>query len=198
MAQNKSTNVVWHEGHIGRHERQALLGQAPFTVWLTGLSASGKSTLAFALERALNEAGRACYVLDGDNVRHGLNRDLGFTDEDRTENIRRIAEVAKLMNDAGLIVITAFISPLRSNREMAKTIIGEEQYREVYVATSIEVCESRDPKGLYQKARQGLVKDFTGVSAPYETPTSPSLTLDTAAMSKEACVEALLKLILVS
>jgi adenylyl-sulfate kinase len=198
MAQNKSTNVVWHEGHIGRHERQALLGQAPFTVWLTGLSASGKSTLAFALERALNEAGRACYVLDGDNVRHGLNRDLGFTDEDRTENIRRIAEVAKLMNDAGLIVITAFISPLRSDREMAKTIIGEEQYREVYVATSIEVCESRDPKGLYQKARQGLVKDFTGVSAPYETPTSPSLTLDTAAMSKEACIEALLKLILVS
>jgi adenylyl-sulfate kinase len=198
MAQNKSTNVVWHEGHIGRHERQALLGQAPFTVWLTGLSASGKSTLAFALERALNEAGRACYVLDGDNVRHGLNRDLGFTDEDRTENIRRIAEVAKLMNDAGLIVITAFISPLRSDREMAKTIICEEQYHEVYVATSIEVCESRDPKGLYQKARQGLVKDFTGVSAPYETPTSPSLTLDTAAMSKEACIEALLKLILVS
>ena len=198
MTQNKSTNVVWHEGHIGRHERQALLGQAPFTVWLTGLSASGKSTLAFALERALNEKGRACYVLDGDNVRHGLNRDLGFTDLDRTENIRRIAEVAKLMNDAGLIVITAFISPLRSDREMAKTIIGDQQYREVYVATAIEVCESRDPKGLYQKARQGLVKDFTGVSAPYETPTSPSLILDTASTSKEACVEALLKLILVS
>lgn len=195
MAQNKSTNVVWHEGHIGRHERQTLLGQMPFTVWLTGLSASGKSTLAFALERALNEAGRACYVLDGDNVRHGLNRDLGFTDEDRTENIRRIAEVAKLMNDAGLIVITAFISPLRSDREMASGIIGSDQYREVYVSTSIEVCESRDPKGLYKKARAGLVKDFTGISAPYETPLSPALNLDTGVMSQEACLKSLMGLV---
>lgn len=196
MAQEKSSNTVWHEGHIGRHERQTLLGQLPYTIWLTGLSAAGKSTLAFALERALIEKGRACYVLDGDNVRHGLSRDLGFSDKDRTENIRRIAEVAKLMNDAGLIVITAFISPLRSDREMAKQILGEDHYREIYVSTSIEVCESRDPKGLYQKARQGLVKDFTGVSAPYETPLSPSLNLDTGVTSKEDCVHKLLQLIL--
>jgi len=196
MTQEKSTNTVWHEGHVGRHERQTLLGQMPYTVWLTGLSASGKSTLAFALERALIAAGRACYVLDGDNVRHGLSRDLGFSDADRTENIRRIAEVAKLMNDAGLIVITAFISPLRTDREMAKTIIGDHQYREIYVSTSIEVCESRDPKGLYVKARAGLVKEFTGISAPYETPSHPSLTLDTEKLSKEACVETLLHLIL--
>jgi adenylylsulfate kinase len=196
MTQEKSTNTVWHQGYVSRDERQALLGQAPYTVWLTGLSASGKSTLAFALERALIEIGRACYVLDGDNVRHGLSRDLGFSDADRTENIRRISEVAKLMNDAGLIVITAFISPLRVDREMAKTIIGNNQYREIYVSTSIEVCESRDPKGLYEKARAGLVKEFTGISAPYETPMNPSLTLDTEKISKEACVEALLNLVL--
>jgi adenylylsulfate kinase len=196
MTQEKSSNVVWHEGHIGRHERQVLLGQLPFTVWLTGLSASGKSTLAFALERTLVEQGRACYVLDGDNVRHGLNKDLGFSDHDRRENIRRIAEVARLMNDAGLIVITAFISPLRLDREMAKNIIGNHQYREIYVSTSIEVCESRDPKGLYEKARAGLVKDFTGVSAPYEAPLAPSLRLDTGKLSKEACVKDLLHLIL--
>ena len=196
MTQQKSSNVVWQEGQISPHDRQILLGQRPYTIWLTGLSAAGKSTLAFALERALIEKGRACYVLDGDNVRHGLNRDLSFSDLDRTENIRRIAEVARLMNDAGLIVITAFISPLSSDREMAKNILGEDHYREIYVSTSIEVCESRDPKGLYQKARQGLVKDFTGVSAPYETPLSPSLNLDTAVTSKEDCVDKLLQLIL--
>ena len=196
MSDKKSSNVVWQEGHIGRHERQTLLGQLPYTLWLTGLSAAGKSTLAFALEHELIGQGRACYVLDGDNVRHGLNRDLGFSDLDRTENIRRIAEVARLMNDAGLIVITAFISPLQSDREMAKGIIGDDQYREIYVSTSIEVCESRDPKGLYQKARQGLVKDFTGVSAPYETPIKPSLILDTAVRSKEDCVRDIMQLIL--
>lgn len=196
MKQEKSSNTVWHDGHVKRLEREALLGQKPLTVWLTGLSASGKSTLAFALERALIEAGRACYVLDGDNVRHGLSRDLGFSDKDRTENIRRIAEVAKLMNDAGLIVITAFISPLRIDREMAKTIIGLSQYREIYVSTSMKVCETRDPKGLYEKARAGLVKEFTGISAPYEIPLNPNLTLDTEKISKEACVEELLKIIL--
>ena len=194
----QSTNIAWHAASVDRPARAQQRGHRSAILWFTGLSGAGKSTLANAVNGALFERGLACYVLDGDNVRHGLNRDLGFTDLDRTENIRRIAEVAKLMNDAGLIVITAFISPLRSDREMAKTIIGDQQYREVYVATAIEVCESRDPKGLYQKARQGLVKDFTGVSAPYETPTSPSLILDTASTSKEACVEALLKLILVS
>ena len=187
-------NIVWQEGHTARHERQKLLGQLPLTIWLTGLSAAGKSTLAFLLERQLIDAGHPCYVLDGDNVRHGLSRDLGFSDDDRTENIRRIAEVAKLMNDAGLIVITAFISPLRSDREMAGNIIGSEQYREVYVSTTIEVCESRDPKGLYKKARAGIVKDFTGVSAPYETPLKPTLTLDTGVMTQEACLTSLMGL----
>ena len=195
MTEKKSSNVVWQEGHIGRHERQTLLGQLPYTLWLTGLSAAGKSTLAFALEHELIKQGRACYVLDGDNVRHGLNRDLGFSDTDRTENIRRIAEVASLMNDAGLIVITAFISPLRLDRALAKQIIGDDQYREIYVSTSIEVCESRDPKGLYKKARQGFVKDFTGISAPYETPLHPALCLDTAVRSKEDCVHEIMQLI---
>ena len=194
MTDKTTPNIVWQEGHTARHERQKLLGQLPLTIWLTGLSAAGKSTLGFLLERQLIDAGHPCYVLDGDNVRHGLSRDLGFSDSDRTENIRRIAEVAKLMNDAGLIVITAFISPLRSDREMARSIIGDEQYREVYVSTTIEVCESRDPKGLYKKARAGLVKDFTGVSAPYETPLSPTLTLDTGVMTQEACLERLMGL----
>ena len=195
MTEKKSSNVVWQEGHICRHERQTLLGQLPYTLWLTGLSAAGKSTLAFALEHELIKQGRACYVLDGDNVRHGLNRDLGFSDLDRTENIRRIAEVARLMNDAGLIVITAFISPLRLDRALAQQIIGDDQYREIYVSTSIEVCESRDPKGLYKKAREGFVKDFTGISAPYETPLHPALRLDTAVRSKEDCVHEIMQLI---
>jgi adenylyl-sulfate kinase len=187
-------NIVWQEGYTARHERQKLLGQLPLTIWLTGLSAAGKSTLAFLLERALIDAGHPCYVLDGDNIRHGLSRDLGFSNDDRTENIRRIAEVARLMNDAGLIVIAAFISPLISDREMVRHIIGDEAYREVYVSTSMEVCESRDPKGLYKKARAGLVKDFTGVSAPYEAPVKPILTLDAGVMSQELCLENLMGL----
>ena len=195
MPQEKSSNIVWQKGHVSPLDRQKLLNQLPISIWLTGLSGAGKSTLAFLLESQLIAKGRACYVLDGDNVRHGLNRDLGFSDLDRTENIRRIAEVSRLMNSAGLIVITAFISPLRSDREMAKAIIGE-AYREIFVSTAIEVCETRDPKGLYQKARQGLVKDFTGVSAPYETPTNPSLIIDTAVRSKEDCVSEIMQLIL--
>jgi adenylyl-sulfate kinase len=196
MTLNKSSNTVWQDGYVSSSERQKLLNQMPLTFWLTGLSGAGKSTLAFSLEHHLITKGRACYVLDGDNVRHGLNRDLGFSDLDRTENIRRIAEVARLMNDAGLIVITAFISPLRSDREMAKNIIGEKVYREIFVSTSIDICESRDPKGLYQKARQGLVKDFTGVSAPYEMPTNPALVLDTVVTSKEDAINALMQFIL--
>jgi adenylylsulfate kinase len=197
MSQEKSSNIVWQEGQVNQQDRQKFLNQSPSTIWLTGLSGAGKSTLAFLLERQMIAKGHLCYVLDGDNVRHGLSRDLGFSDLHRTENIRRIAEVARLMNDAGLIVITAFISPLRSDREMAKKIIGQ-AYREIFVSTAIEVCESRDPKGLYQKARQGLVKDFTGVSAPYEMPTNPSLTLDTAIRTKEDCVNEMMQFLLQS
>ena len=197
MDQEKSSNIVWQEGQVTPLERQRLLNQSPSTIWLTGLSGAGKTTLAFLLERQLLAKGSACYVLDGDNVRHGLSRDLGFSDLDRKENIRRIAEVARLMNDAGLIVITAFISPLRSDREMAQSIIGR-AYSEIFVSTAIEVCESRDPKGLYQKARQGLVKDFTGVSAPYEMPINPSLTLDTATRTKEDCVNEIMQFLLQS
>ena len=197
MPQEKSSNIVWQEGQVNQQDRQKLLNQLPLTIWLTGLSGAGKSTLAFLLERQMIAKGHLCYVLDGDNVRHGLSRDLGFSDLDRTENIRRIAEVARLMNDAGLIVITAFISPLRSDREMAKKIIGQ-AYREIFVSTAIEVCESRDPKGLYQKARQGLVKDFTGVSAPYEAPINPTLTLDTAVRTRDDCVNEMMQFLLQS
>jgi len=189
-------NIVWTEGLVKSNERQKLLHQQPITIWLTGLSGAGKSTIGFLLERALFDLGHPCYMLDGDNVRHGLNRDLAFSGKDRTENIRRIAEVAKLMNNAGLIVITAFISPLISDREMARTIIKESNYLEVYVSTSIDICELRDPKGLYKKARAGLLKDFTGVSAPYEAPISPNLTLDTGVLTESTCIEKLMELIL--
>lgn len=170
--------VVWHDGQVARAERERLLGQRALTVWMTGLSAAGKSTLAFAVERALYERGRACYVLDGDNVRHGLNGDLGFSAADRRENIRRIAEVARLMNDAGLIVITAFISPWRADRAMARAIIGEAGFFEVHVGTPLAVCEARDPKGMYARARRGELAEFTGVSSPYEAPLAADLTLD--------------------
>lgn len=156
-----------------------MLGQRPLTIWLTGLSGAGKSTLAAELEARLIDAGRACYVLDGDNVRQGLNRDLGFSPADRRENIRRVAEVARLMNDAGLIVITAFISPYREDRRMARDIIGSERFLEVYLSTPLAVCEARDPKGLYRRAREGGVSEFTGINAPYEVPEAPELVLNT-------------------
>lgn len=158
------------------------------TVWLTGLSGAGKSTLAFELERQLMSERRACYVLDGDSVRHGLTSDLGFSAEDRRENIRRVAHVAQLMNDAGLIVIVALISPMREDRAMAREIIGQDKFIEVYVAASVTDCERRDSKGLYAKARSGAIPSFTGVSAPYEPPTDPDLTVDTAALSKAGSV----------
>lgn len=186
--------VVWHGGQVTHEDRQALMGQRPLTIWLTGLSAAGKSTLAFSLEKALTANGRFCYVLDGDNVRHGLNQNLGFTAEDRAENIRRVAEVARLMNDAGLIVITAFISPYRADRELARQIIGPDCFREVYVSTPLAVCESRDPKGLYGKARAGKVLEFTGVSSPYEPPDRPALILDTAQLALEGAIAQLLAL----
>jgi adenylylsulfate kinase len=192
MNNHSNENIVWHGGQVTFTERAKLLNQQPLTLWLTGLSASGKSTLAFALERALIEAGRACYVLDGDNVRHGLNRNLGFSVEDRSENIRRIAEVANLMNDAGLIVITAFISPMIADRDIARKIIGVNQFKEIYISTPLATCEARDPKGLYAKARAGKLAEFTGISADYEPPIAPDLTIDTSSGSIEDYLKMLL------
>ncbi len=188
----KPAHVVWHDGHVQTEDRRRLLGQRPITVWLTGLSASGKSTLAFALERRLVDIGHACYVLDGDNIRHGLNKDLGFSHQDRTENIRRIAEVARLMNNAGLIVITAFISPYRDDRQLAREIVGAENFVEVYVNTPIETCEARDPKGMYKRARAGQISGFTGVNDPYESPGTPDLTINTSIASPSECAGKLL------
>jgi len=183
-------NLTPHVGHVSTEDRQRLFGHRPVTVWLTGLSGSGKSTLAYALEKRLTEEGHACFVLDGDNIRHGLNKDLGFSAEDRAENIRRVAEVAKLLNDAGLIVITSFISPFRADRADARDIIGDERFIEVFVDAPIDICEQRDPKGLYAKARKGEIAEFTGVSSPYEPPESPSLVVLTSEMAADACVEA--------
>ncbi|QEY65413.1 adenylyl-sulfate kinase [Metapseudomonas lalkuanensis] len=187
--------IVWHQGNVTRQEREGLLQQVGVTIWLTGLSASGKSTLAFALERRLLSAGRACFTLDGDNVRHGLNRNLGFSIQDRSENIRRVAEVARLMNEAGLIVVVALISPLRADRLMAKEIIGAEFFKEVYVSTPLEACEARDPKGLYGKARAGELAEFTGISSPYESPSSPDLIINTLDAHIDDAVERLYGLI---
>lgn len=174
-----SGNIRWHRGLVSPVERFRILGQEPATVWLTGLSGSGKSTLAFALEKCLIDQGRPAYVLDGDNIRHGLNRDLGFSAGDRTENIRRIAEVARLFNDAGLFVIAAFISPYQADRAAARKIVGHERFIETYLSAGLEVCEERDPKGLYRQAREGRIPEFTGITAPYEAPESPELILDT-------------------
>jgi adenylylsulfate kinase len=170
-------------GQIALHDRMRMFGQKPATIWLTGLSGAGKSTLAFALEEQLIALGHACYVLDGDNIRHGLASDLGFERPDRRENIRRVAHVAELMNDAGLIVITALISPIREDRAMAREIIGPDKFVETYVSAPLATCASRDPKGLYAKARSGEISSFTGVSAPYEAPTDPDLHVDTGTLS---------------
>ena len=179
-------------GKVSPQERARVLGQRPITVWLTGLSAAGKSTLAAELERRLVDAGRLCYLLDGDNIRAGISRDLGFAPADRHENIRRIAEVARLMNEAGVVAITAFISPYRADRAMARSVVGADRFIEVHVAAPLEVCEKRDPKGLYAKARRGEIAEFTGVSAPYEAPETPDLVLETAQAPVEACVQRLL------
>lgn len=193
MSEKKATNITWHEGQIGRREREALLGQRGATIWLTGLSASGKSTIAVALEKTLVERGHLAYVLDGDNVRHGLNKNLGFAPADRTENIRRIAEVAKLFTDCGVLVLTSFISPYRSDRDAARALFAAGDFVEVFVDASLATCEARDPKGLYKKARAGEIPEFTGISAPYEPPERPELVLDTAALSVEASVAAFLR-----
>lgn len=176
---SKSAFIHRQEGEVSIRDRERLLKQRPATLWLTGLSGAGKSTIAFEVEKKLIAQGHLCYVLDGDNVRHGLNRDLGFSPQDRSENIRRVAEVARLLNEAGIIVITAFISPYREDREQARQVIGQDRFVEVFLDAPIDVCEKRDPKGLYQKAREGLIAEFTGVNAPYEVPESPDICLQT-------------------
>lgn len=180
---------------LTRTDKERLLGQRGVMLWFTGLSGSGKSTLAIALERALQERGKLCRILDGDNIRTGINNNLGFSDEDRTENIRRIAEVAKLFVDTGIITLAAFISPTERMRQMARTIIGADDFKEIYVSTPVEECERRDVKGLYAKARAGLVKNFTGISAPFEAPAAPALTLDTSRLSVAESVSRLLGLL---
>src|SRR5690349_3596070 len=185
MAEQKATNVVWHQGAVTREDREKLNGHKGATVWLTGLSGSGKSTIAVDLEKRLAERGVRTYILDGDNIRHGLNKNLGFSPEDRTENIRRIGEVAKLFTEAGMVAITAFISPYRADRDQVRAIMQPGDFVEVLVDCPIEVCEQRDVKGLYQKARAGQIKEFTGISAPYEPPLRPELTIRTAAQSVE-------------
>ncbi len=192
MSESKSTNITWHAGHIARPERESLLGQHGATIWLTGLSGSGKSTVAVAVEAELVKQGRLAYVLDGDNVRHGLNSNLGFSPEDRTENIRRIAEVAKLFTDCGVIVLTSFISPYRADRDAAREIFDADDFLEVYIDADVDTCEARDPKGLYKKARAGEIPEFTGISAPYEAPEKPELVVDTAKNDLEACVKQVL------
>jgi adenylylsulfate kinase len=193
VAESKSTNITWHQGQVARKDRERLLGQRGATLWLTGLSGSGKSTVAVAAEHALIERGHLAYVLDGDNIRHGLNKNLGFSPEDRTENIRRIAEVAKLFTDCGTLVLTSFISPYRADRDAARALFGPGDFIEVYVSTSLETCEARDPKGLYQKARAGQIPEFTGISAPYEAPERPELVLDTGVLSVEESVASLIR-----
>lgn len=178
-----SKDVTWQTSKVQASDRAKILNEDPATVWLTGLSGSGKSTIAFELERQLISTKHLVYVLDGDNVRHGLSRDLGFSPEDRTENIRRVAEVAKLFNDAGLIVITSFISPYQADRDLARKIIGSERFIETHLCTDLQTCEKRDPKGLYKKVRQGSIAEFTGISAPYEAPYNPEIILDTEMLS---------------
>jgi adenylylsulfate kinase len=191
VAEQRATNITWHHHAVTRDDRERLLGQKGVTVWLTGLSGSGKSTIAVAAEEALIGRGRLAYVLDGDNIRHGLNKNLGFSPADRTENIRRIGEVAKLFTEAGVIVFTSFISPYRADRDLVRALHDPGRFVEVHVAASVDVCESRDVKGLYKKARAGEIPEFTGISAPYEAPEGPELRIDTSGEPPEASVERL-------
>ena len=185
MAQIKATNIVWHEGHVTRDQRQGLLAQQGVLVWLTGLPSSGKSTIAFTTEHALVAQGRLAYVLDGDNIRHGLNKNLGFSAEDRAENIRRIGEVGKLFADAGLVTLTSFVSPYRADRDAVRALMAPGEFIEVFIDTPIELCEERDPKGLYKKARAGQIPNFTGVSDPYEPPQQAELVLKTGELTPQ-------------
>ena len=180
MTEQKATNITWHKSALSKPDREKLLKQKGVVIWFTGLSSSGKSTIAHVVEEELYRRGHLCFVLDGDNIRHGLNKNLGFSPEDREENIRRIGEVAKLFAQAGIITMTAFISPYRGDRDKARQLLEEGEFIEIFVKVPLDVAEQRDPKGLYKKARTGEIKEFTGISAPYEEPLQPELTIDTS------------------
>jgi bifunctional enzyme CysN/CysC len=188
----RATNIQWQELYVDKAARAQLKHQNPCVLWFTGLSGAGKSTIANTLEKRLHALGRHTYMLDGDNIRHGLNKDLGFTDADRVENIRRVAETARLFVDAGLIVMVSFISPFRSERRMARDLFGEGEFVEVFVDTPLSLCEERDPKGLYRKARAGLIRNFTGIDSAYEPPEQAELTVDTSESSPDALAERIL------
>lgn len=188
-----SNHIVWHHSSVSKQDRRKNNNHYSCILWFTGLSASGKSTIANAVSKTLYELNIQQYVLDGDNIRHGLNKDLGFTDLDRTENIRRIGEVAKLFVDSGQVVLTAFISPFQSDRNLVRALVPEDEFIEIYVECSIETCASRDPKGLYEKAKSGEIKNFTGVSSPYEAPLNPEIKLNTDEFSIQQCVDTVLQ-----
>lgn len=187
MKQN--TDIVWHNYHVTKDQRSTQKAQKPCMIWFTGLSGSGKSTIANALERKIHAMHKHTYLLDGDNVRHGLNKDLGFSDSDRVENIRRIGEMGKLFIDAGLIVISAFISPFQSDRQIVRKLVNQDEFIEVFIDAPIEICEQRDPKGLYRKARCGEIKNFTGIDSPYEAPMNPDIHIKTDSMSVNKAVQ---------
>lgn len=192
----KATNIVWHEASVDRQARASKRGHSSSILWFTGLSGSGKSTIANAVEQKLNLMNRHTFLLDGDNVRHGLNKDLGFTEADRIENIRRVGEVARLMTDAGLIVLTAFISPFRAERQMVREMMDECEFIEIFVDTPLEVAEARDVKGLYKKARSGQLKNFTGIDSPYEEPENPEIRVNTVEMTVEEAADYIISRIL--
>jgi adenylylsulfate kinase len=196
MTEVKATNVHWHDGEVSREDRNALLKQKGATLWFTGLSGSGKSTVAVALEKALMEKGHLCYRLDGDNIRLGINKNLGFSAEDRTENIRRIGEISKLFVDTGVIVLSSFVSPYRADRDIVRElhVAGDMDFIEVHVDVPLAVAEERDPKGLYKKARAGEIKNFTGIDNPYEAPLKPELVLNSHEQSLEEEVAVLLEM----
>jgi adenylylsulfate kinase len=189
MGESKSTNITWHQATVTRAEREARDGNRGVILWYTGLSGCGKSTIAIEVEKRLFELGRHTYLVDGDNVRFGLNKNLGFAPQDRTENIRRIGEVAKLFVDAAIMVSTAFISPYRTDRDQVRALVAKGDMLEIFIKCDVSVCEQRDPKGLYKKARAGEITDFTGISAPYEEPLNPEIVIDSGVLSIDECVQ---------
>jgi len=193
---NKATNVVWHDLYLDKKTRARLKNQHPCLLWFTGLSGAGKSTIANIVEKKLNADGKHTYLLDGDNVRHGLNRDLGFSSEDRIENIRRVGEVGKLFVDAGIIALASFISPFRSDRMIVRELFAPNEFLEVFISAPLDVCEERDPKGLYKKARRGQIPNFTGVDSPYEPPENAELVVDTTESSPEQCADTVISYII--